>query len=217
LQSRGLLRWHPIKALLIRKRFHSSSKGTAASLGESQDRRDTQVDAAAGEGGGLPPLRRPRATPAQLPGRRLRVRVQYRRSEGFFKPCACLQPTGWKPAENPRPAAGGGDGRWGSGRSMAPRRPPGVELFAQTDRQRQAFRTGKAFGCKQPVRRVGVGAGSVTALPRRRGGVLSLGVAALGSPPQWQRRGQFRTNAPQSASQATSLCLSRSAIPSGSS
>jgi hypothetical protein len=53
LQSRGLLRWHPIKALLIRKRFHSSSKGTAASLGESQDRRDTQVDAAAGEGGGL--------------------------------------------------------------------------------------------------------------------------------------------------------------------
>ena len=96
LQSRGLLRWHPIKALLIRKRFHSSSKGTAASLGESQDRRDIQVDAAAGEGGGLPPLRRPRATPAQLPGRRLRVRVQCRRSEGFFKPCACLQPPGYR-------------------------------------------------------------------------------------------------------------------------
>ena len=54
MQSRELLRWHPIKALLIRKRFHSSSKGTAASLGESQDRRDTQVDAVAGEGGGLP-------------------------------------------------------------------------------------------------------------------------------------------------------------------
>ena len=44
----------PIKTLLIRKRFHSSSKGTAASLAESQDRCYTQVDATAGEGGDLP-------------------------------------------------------------------------------------------------------------------------------------------------------------------
>ena len=43
-----------MKALLTRKRFHSSSKGTAASLAESQDRCYTQVDGAAGEGGGLP-------------------------------------------------------------------------------------------------------------------------------------------------------------------
>jgi len=44
----------PIKTLLIRKRFHFSSKGTAASLAESRDRCYTRIDAAAGEGGDLP-------------------------------------------------------------------------------------------------------------------------------------------------------------------